>query len=635
MKKTLKNKRIFISGGNGVIGNELVRKLYKEGAIIFVGDLKPRPLHWPSDILYRQGDLNYIAPEELKRFKPNIFFHLAATFERTKETYEFWDENFHNNIRLSNYLMSILKDISSLQKVIFASSYLVYNENLYQFNTPQTTPIKLKEDFPIMPRNLTGMAKLAHECELLFLNNFKNKQFKFISARIFRGYGKNSRDVISRWIRAIIKNEEILLYNKENIFDYIYAEDSAEGLLRLAKSDFCGIVNLGTGIPRKVEDIIKILFSYFPKMKIREIHENIPYEASCADVTLLNSILNWTPKITLEEGIKKIIEFEKQRNGVYEESIGEKSSILITSVSKKIPLINIIRASSKKFSNNLKIIGGDCDKNCIGKYFTDEFWKMKLTEKYSLRDIITECKKRNIKYIIPTRDNELMFWAKIKNELKKHNIHVMVSPPQTIKITNDKLLFYNTLKNKYPVIETSTKIEDIKSTYYVVKERFGAGSRKIGINLTYNKAIDFAKELENPIFQPFIEGKEISIDVYVTKEGKCKEVVLRERNLIVNGESHISTIFNNRKLKLLFSELSEFLNIRGHAIFQAIIKGNNAYIIECNCRLGGASTLSICSGLETIYWFLLEANNENINTYYSKIEPQKLIRVYNDYFFKI
>lgn len=110
----LKGKRVFISGGNGVIGKELVSKLHKQGAIIFVGDLKPRPLEMPLDILYRQGDLNYITKQEIEEFAPEYFIHLAATFERSVETYEFWDENHWHNVRLSTYLMTQIKDLPSL-----------------------------------------------------------------------------------------------------------------------------------------------------------------------------------------------------------------------------------------------------------------------------------------------------------------------------------------------------------------------------------------------------------------------------------------------------------------------------------------------------------------------------------------
>ena len=77
----MKNKKVFISGGSGVIGKELVSLLIKEKAKIFVGDLKTIPTEFKGKIKYRQGDLNYITREEIESFDPEIYFHLAATFE--------------------------------------------------------------------------------------------------------------------------------------------------------------------------------------------------------------------------------------------------------------------------------------------------------------------------------------------------------------------------------------------------------------------------------------------------------------------------------------------------------------------------------------------------------------------------
>ena len=64
----LSKHKIFISGGAGVIGQELVKILYNEGAELFIGDLKKKPKSFKDDIVYRQGDLNHIKEEELIDF---------------------------------------------------------------------------------------------------------------------------------------------------------------------------------------------------------------------------------------------------------------------------------------------------------------------------------------------------------------------------------------------------------------------------------------------------------------------------------------------------------------------------------------------------------------------------------------
>ena len=147
--------------------------------------------------------------------------------------------------------MTIMRNISSLKKVINCSSYLIYDKSLYQFVRPRKIPITLSESDAVNPRNLTGLSKLSHEIELNFLNKFKADQFTSISARIYRGYGFNSRDVISRWVRSLLCDDPINVYNEEGMFDYMFGTDTAEGLYRLSQTKYSGIVNLGTGKEEK------------------------------------------------------------------------------------------------------------------------------------------------------------------------------------------------------------------------------------------------------------------------------------------------------------------------------------------------------------------------------------------------
>jgi len=307
------NVNVFVSGGAGVIGSSLVGRLHKEGARLFVGDLKPRPKEWPKDILYREGDLNSIGKEQLLDFEPDVYFHLAATFERSEETYDFWEENFHHNVQLSHHLIDCLKGSKTLKKVVFASSYLIYDPDQYLFEEPPDQPVLLSETNKVLPRNLCGMAKLLHEQELAFIQHFNKDRLSTASARIFRSYGRNSRDIISRWIRSLLRSEEIVVYCKEGAFDFILADDVAEGLIRLASSDFSGAVNLGNDHARRISDVLRILKGHFTAMKIKEKNSTIKYEASQADMNLFQTITGWAPQHKLEDAIPLIIEYEKQK----------------------------------------------------------------------------------------------------------------------------------------------------------------------------------------------------------------------------------------------------------------------------------------------------------------------------------
>ena len=629
-----KNKKVFISGGAGVIGTALVNKLLAKGAIVFVGDLKPRPYEFPKEVIYRMGDLNYITKEEIEYFSPEIFFHLAATFERSLETKDFWDENFHHNIQLTHHLISCVKDLKTLKKIIFASSYLVYNPKLYSFEYPKENPVKLKETDDIMPRNLCGAAKLYNELELLFWNNFR-PNYQVVIARIFRVYGRNSRDVISRWIKDLIENKEITLYRKEGKFDFIFADDVAEGLIRLAESEFSGIVNLGSGCSRKIEEIIKILSRYFPNMKVKEIESNIPFEASEADIDKLKKITNWQPEIKLEEGIPILIDFYKKNKNVSNQPLS--INILVTSISNKVPLLTAVRQALANIGNCGKIFGADMNKDCIGKYFVDKFWTCPPLKKLKISELIDYCKENSISYIIPTRDEDLLYFAKHKKHLERNGIKVMVSEYKSIYNCIDKLKFFRVLNKKgFPVIKTSDKIEEIEAKRYVVKERFGAGSRNIGLNLSKSEAILHASKLKNPVFQPFIKGEEFSVDLYVTQNKEIKGVIVRKREVVIDGESKITYTVKNKEIEQICSEVALYLNLYGHIVFQVIQdQKNNYFLLECNPRFGGASTLSLSAGLDSFYWFLLESIGEDIGRYPFIFTPKKLVRYPADKIFII
>ena len=77
-----------------------------------------------------------------------------------------------------------------------------------------------------------------------------------------------------------------------------------------------GAINLGFGTSRSIQDVLDILCSIIPELKLR-IKEmknvNQPFEASCADLTRLKQLTQWSPPNTLERGIEMLIEFEQKR----------------------------------------------------------------------------------------------------------------------------------------------------------------------------------------------------------------------------------------------------------------------------------------------------------------------------------
>jgi carbamoyl-phosphate synthase large subunit len=211
----------------------------------------------------------------------------------------------------------------------------------------------------------------------------------------------------------------------------------------------------------------------------------------------------------------------------------------------------------------------------------------------------------------------LPFFAKHKSALAEHGIDVMVSSPEAVEICLDKLLFSEHCeKLGVPAIPSFKNLSDCSADHLVVKERFGAGALSIGLNLNRGAAEAHSTTLDEPIFQPFVQGKEVSVDAYISKSNEVKGVVVRERVVVVNGESQVSTTIKDAKLAQKFEQIFSKLQVNGHVILQALIMDDGEIqIIECNARFGGASTTSIAAGLDSFYWAYLEATGNNIANY--------------------
>lgn len=288
----------------------------------------------------------------------------------------------------------------------------------------------------------------------------------------------------------------------------------------------------------------------------------------------------------------------------------------MTSSSDKISMYNSICKAAAKIDENIKVIPADTKENILSKYMIDEFKVMPETKDSNLKEIVEFLLDNHIINIFPSRDGELKFWSRHKEELNALNINVVVSPLNSVQICLDKLKFYHFGKQKkLPFINTFTDIDTmVKNNKYVVKDRFGSGSNNTILDITKYRAINAVKYFPQFIIQPFVEGKEFSVDAWLDKNYVLKAFIMRYRNLIKHGESRVSTTFRNEQVEKEIIQIISHFKLNGPIVIQAIIdKNGRLNIIEINPRFGGASALSIEAGLDSIFWSLCESCGYDID----------------------
>lgn len=342
-----------------------------------------------------------------------------------------------------------------------------------------------------------------------------------------------------------------------------------------------------------------------------------------------------------EETIKCLLDFGFKREGILREHVFKRNqwtdsvmlgllegegrikdqnaypSILMTSISRKMPFIEAVRKAAGKWGKIHLIHGSDSSPDCIGQYGVDRFWHCPPLERTTPEDVVSYCHRHQIAYIIPTRDEDLEFYARHRELFLQEGISTMVSSLETIERCLDKKRFSDDLSaHHFPAIPTFCSLDALSCPSYVVKERRGAGSRLMGLNVSPEKALEQGLKLREPIFQPYIQGKEWSVDLYRSFGGEVKGCVARERNLVLNGESQITTTKYYPALEDLCEKMADHLNLHGHAVFQ-VMEGEQGdfHVVECNPRFGGASTASIAAGLDSFTWFLVESSGSVLEDY--------------------
>lgn len=129
------------------------------------------------------------------------------------------------------------------------------------------------------------------------------------------GYTKLVRpDLVPTIMQDIFQKDKTSIWNNEPKRDFIFTEDAADAILKIINTDYEGIINLGTGQMNSIKKITDIIEGISGK---KIYSENKPVSGPMefvTDISKIKNITGWSPKFSLEEGIKKTYEIMKKYN---------------------------------------------------------------------------------------------------------------------------------------------------------------------------------------------------------------------------------------------------------------------------------------------------------------------------------
>ena len=311
-----KNKKVVIAGAGGFIGGWLVTRLNAMGFTNIVAvDVKPLKNWYQLNNNNLNLFLDLSDPENCREVtsQASYVFNLAADMggmgfiERNKAL-----------CMLSVLINTNLLKYSSLgtvEKYFFASSACVYNSKLQEFST--AIPLKEEDAYPALPEDGYGWEKLFSE--RMCLNTSEDFGIETRIARFHNVYGplgtfeggreKAPAAICRKVAEAVISNKhEIEIWGDgEQSRSFMYIEDCIDGILKIFNSSIKFPINLGSSNLVSINQLVSIVERIAGVELERKYKLDAPLgvKGRNSDNSMIKSILNWEPDISLEYGLRK------------------------------------------------------------------------------------------------------------------------------------------------------------------------------------------------------------------------------------------------------------------------------------------------------------------------------------------
>jgi len=276
--------RIAITGGSGFVGSHLIKKLKELGADIICLDIK-------NDI----DITDWAKIQTIERF--DTLVHLAAK-SYVPDSYKYPRDFYHSNLIGTLNALELCRIHKS--KMVFISSYV--------YGVPKYLPID--EKHPTEAFNPYAQTKIIGE--QLCSDYCTHFDVPVVILRPFNIYGEGQNE--NFLIPAIIKQAKtgkILLNDLRPRRDYIYIDDFIDLLVKVIAIDRtgCEIFNAGTGVSYSVNELANMICSLFKSSIViasRNQERKNEVLETIADITKAKKILNWTPKVDINEGLQRL-----------------------------------------------------------------------------------------------------------------------------------------------------------------------------------------------------------------------------------------------------------------------------------------------------------------------------------------
>lgn len=297
-------KKVLVTGASGFIGRHTIKFLLSKGYEVHAVSNQTFEFY-PENITFHQVDLlnSSKVTDLIRQVCPSHLLHFAWYAVPGK----YWTSDL--NLDWVSSSIHLIKEFISHggKRIVMAGSCAEYDWN-YEVCCEFKTPLS--------PQTLYGNAKAS-----LFklLDSYsKEKLISYAWGRIFFLYGPHEypQRLVSSIINSLIKNENAKCSHGLQYRDFLHVDDVADAFCSLLDSDITGPVNIASGEPVQLKNVISMISEDLNGNHLIQLgaYPTSPKEPLTlyANVERLKNELNWSPKYSLENGLKHTISWWKQ-----------------------------------------------------------------------------------------------------------------------------------------------------------------------------------------------------------------------------------------------------------------------------------------------------------------------------------
>ncbi len=295
-------KKIMITGCNGTIGTGLFMELLNRGYEVIGVDTKQN--RWDKRLSENTLIVDLTKPDEVETLPKDVdmIIHLAAHPKVYESVIN--PKLAKENVEMTFNILEFARK-NEIKRFIYASSREIYG-NINKEKVKEKDVDISRCESPYTASKIFGES-LTHTYNRCYGINY-------VIIRFSNVYGKydDSDRVVPLFIKNAKENKDLVVYGKDKMLDFTYIDDAVDGVIKsIERFDKVknNTFNIATGKGTYILDLAKTVISNLNSESNIIIKDSRPGEITkfVADVSKAKELLEYYPKTTIEEGIKKSI----------------------------------------------------------------------------------------------------------------------------------------------------------------------------------------------------------------------------------------------------------------------------------------------------------------------------------------